>query len=120
MDLFYGEIIDENTLGGDISCVRKPYEGGLERLSEYLNAPEEPPITDITGFWSDPTKYSTACFQFNGDGTGTYYTERNGRPIPMTYTVNGNTVTYKLTKVTACLTIKGNKLVEYGVAYERE
>ena len=120
-DIYHCDIIDSNTLSGDVTCVRKPYEGGLEGLQEYLNTPEEPLITDITGFWSDPERYSTACFQFNGDGTGTYYFERGGRPYTMTYTINGNTVNYKLTKSAGTLTIKGSKLVdEGGTAYVRE
>ena len=32
-DEYFCEIINSDTLGGDVNCIRKPYEGGLENLT---------------------------------------------------------------------------------------
>lgn len=121
-DDFYCDIVDANTLGGDTRCVRKPYEGGLENadFSDKSNDSVKFTTSDLTGFWSDPNKYSYTCFLFNGDGTGTYYFG-NGKTTTMTYSVDGNTITYNLPKSSGYLTIiNKDKLDFYGTAYYKE
>ena len=89
-------------------------------FSENSKESKEYTASDITGFWSDPNKYAYQCFEFNGDGTGTYYFG-NGKSTTMSYSVDGNTISYKLPKSSGYLTIiDKDKLDCYGTTFYKE
>ncbi len=108
-DFYYADGKLASDVDGDI--YRK--KTAADDSSKSKEQPEQ--TIDLTGTWYDPTRLSYAEFIFNGDGTGTY-DFGNGDTRQMTYSVSGNTISYKLPNSSGTLTIKGDKLYD-GESY---
>ena len=70
------------------------------------------PMTALTGTWYDPTKYNTAEFTFNGDGTGSI--NWGNSTDRYTYTVDGNNISCSLESHTITITISSSDRLSYG------
>lgn len=70
------------------------------------------PMTALTGTWYDPTKYNTAEFTFNGDGTGSIFWGNSTDSY--TYSIDGNTISCALENHTITITIASSDSLSYG------
>lgn len=70
------------------------------------------PMTALTGTWYDPTKYNTAEFTFNGDGTGSIFWGNSTDSY--TYSIDGNTISCALESHTITITIASSDSLSYG------
>ena len=83
------------------------------------DAKEPAAITDVTGTWYDPTRYSVASFTFDADGTGYLDWGTNAPPESFTYTVRDGVVTMSMQYLTDTLKIRGDQLDDGESRYIR-
>lgn len=98
---------------------REQYLAEINTDSDSENSTEsvnntiaDTPVTDLTGTWYDPTKYNTAEFTFNGDGTGSI--NWGSSTDSYTYTIDGNNISCALENHTITITIASSDSLSYG------